>query len=288
MALLHKHAEQLRTVLESYTKQVLKYIADYPTQPAPRIIQYADLLELPSDDPFWSDGFFSDSNEAWAIDLTTQQGIRHLACMNRGNEEIRRLGWETRRAMRWVINRHNKLKTNIKLLFELSVDQQTMVDNLPELLRPLVGHPYVLANTSLSDRLQCIRSILHSAYIEIMDLQLGWDPLIVEVLRNTPPQNNDGNLQNDWQVQISHIHWLHRMGFFSGIPGDMYDGVLGGSERVPLEPPTPGNNEEDVEDEGNEEEDEEDGQQAYLEQMENVLSTTMLNDLIEGQEQGRD
>ncbi|EFP85189.2 uncharacterized protein PGTG_11358 [Puccinia graminis f. sp. tritici CRL 75-36-700-3] len=288
MALLHKHAEQLRTVLESYTQQVLKYIADYPTRPAPRIIQYADLLELPSDDPFWNDGFFSDSNEAWAIDLTTQQGIRHLACMNRGNEEIRRLGWETRRAMRWAINRHNKLKTNIKLLFELSVDQQTTVDNLPELLRPLVGHPYLLANTSLSDRLQCIRSILHSAYIEIMDLQLGWDPLIVEVLRNTPPQNDDGNLQNDWQVQISHIHWLHRMGFFSGIPGDMYDGVLAGVERVPLEPPNPGNNEEDVEDEGNEEEDEEDGQQAYLEQMENVLSTTMLNDLIEGQEQGRD
>ncbi|WAQ91297.1 hypothetical protein PtA15_14A179 [Puccinia triticina] len=38
MALLRKHAEQLHTVLDVYTKQVHRYVAAYPARPAPPII----------------------------------------------------------------------------------------------------------------------------------------------------------------------------------------------------------------------------------------------------------
>ncbi|EFP76611.2 uncharacterized protein PGTG_02072 [Puccinia graminis f. sp. tritici CRL 75-36-700-3] len=274
MALLQKHSAQLQTLLESYTKQVDRYVATYPLRPAPPYIGYDDLLELPSDHPFWNDGLFSEANDAWAIDQTTQHGIRHLACLNRGNEEVRRLGWETRRAMRWAIQHHKQLKSHIKLISGISEDQQESVEDLPEPLRPLVGHVYLLESDSVSIRLQQIRLILHSAYIKIINLQLAWDPLILEILQNTSPQNDDGEIGSTWNLQISHIHWLHRMGFFSGIPGDMCDEVLAGEEiLVPdILHPDPSDNASDDE--------EEDGQQDYLEQMENVLSNTMFSDLI--------
>ncbi|WAQ85892.1 hypothetical protein PtA15_6A521 [Puccinia triticina] len=248
MALLRKHAERLHTVLDVYTKQVNRYVAAYPAQPAPPII-----------------------------------GIRHLACLNRGKEEVRWLGWETRRAMRWASHRHNQLKTNIRLLSELSEDQQTS-DDLPENLRPLVAHSYLLDDDSMSIRLQRVRVLLHLAYIEMMDLQLEWDPLISEILKNTAPQNDDGEIETSWNLQMSHIHWLHDTDYFSGIPGDMHDLALAADKPLPdnLPPPLSAPNFPPPSSDPNDNEEEDDGQQDYLEQMENVLSATMFNDLIQG------
>ncbi|WAR56768.1 hypothetical protein PtB15_7B618 [Puccinia triticina] len=210
-------------------------------------------------------------------------GIRHLACLNRGKEEVRRLGWETRRAMRWASHRHNQLKTNIRLLSELSEDQQTS-DDLPENLRPLVAHSYLLDDDSMSIRLQRVRVLLHSAYIEMMDLQLEWDPLISEILKNTAPQNDNGEIETSWNLQMSHIHWLHDTDYFSGIPGDMHDLALAADKPLPdnLPPPLSAPNFPPPSSDPNDNEEEDDGQQDYLEQMENVLSATMFNDLIQG------
>ncbi|KAA1110446.1 hypothetical protein PGT21_021711 [Puccinia graminis f. sp. tritici] len=286
MALLRKHGEKLETVLASYTKQVDKYVATYPTRPNPPLIGYSELLELPSDDPFWNDGLFTEGNAAWAIDRKTQLGIRHLACLNRGQEELRRLGWETRRSMQWAINRNNKLKTMIRVVREQLSGEPNEIVELPELLRSIVGHADLQSNDSMANRLTCVRVILHAAVIKHMDLQLMWDPLISEILLNTLPQNNDDDIKSAWKNQLDHIHHLHRSRSFSGIPGDMDDATLTyiipeaeegeGESSVGInsqdQPQT-------VDDDQDFEED--DGQQPYLDEMESRLSVNMLNDLIQ-------
>ncbi|WAQ84791.1 hypothetical protein PtA15_5A364 [Puccinia triticina] len=286
MTLLRKHAEKLRVLLASYTKQVDKYIAAYPTRPAPPSIGYSKLLKLDSDDPFWNDGLFTEGNAPWAIDRTTQLGIRHLTCLKRGNEEIHCLGWETRRVMRWAIKHHKKLKLMISLVQELLSGDPDDAVELPESLRAIVGHAYIIANDSMINRLKRVRVLLHGAYIQIMDLQLAWDPLISKILSSTLPQNEDNNIYSSWEHQIKHIHQLHLSNCFSGIPGDMNDETLTSNwtemeeemltEQPSPNPPTPAEDDLDLE--------EEDGQQPYLEEMENQLLATMLQDLIQQDE----
>jgi hypothetical protein len=107
---LRKRAKNLRKVLNKYNKKAKSFARLNPEHPHPRQIEYADLMNLDAEDPFWNDGLFTNENEPWAVDSNTQNGIRYLAAMNRGTEEKRRLGWEVRRAMRWAIERHDSLR----------------------------------------------------------------------------------------------------------------------------------------------------------------------------------
>ncbi|WAR55412.1 hypothetical protein PtB15_6B153 [Puccinia triticina] len=91
---VRKQAKALHKVLNKYTKQVHTFIRLFPDRTHPRPLEYDELLNLKSEDPFWNNGLFTNENQPWAVDPTTQKGIRHLAALRRGEEEQRRLGWE--------------------------------------------------------------------------------------------------------------------------------------------------------------------------------------------------
>ncbi|PLW18435.1 hypothetical protein PCASD_06709 [Puccinia coronata f. sp. avenae] len=116
---LRKHADKIRTVLATYNDHVRAFTRACPNRPPPPQMEYTDLLNLQPDDPFWNDGTFTNANEAWAVDPLTQRGIRTLAYFKRAIEERRRLGWETRRSMRWAIDRHNQLKTSLTSILQM-------------------------------------------------------------------------------------------------------------------------------------------------------------------------
>ncbi|WAR60982.1 hypothetical protein PtB15_13B233 [Puccinia triticina] len=167
----------------------------------------------------------------------------------------------------------------------LSGDPDDAVE-LPDSLRAIVGHAYLIANGGMINSLKRVWVLFHGAYIQIMDLQLAWDPLISKILSITLPQDDDNNIHSSWEHQIKHILQLHLSNCFSGIPGDMNDETLKRNwtemeeemltEQPSPNPPTPAEDDLDLE--------EEDGQQPYLEEMENQLLATMLQDLIQQDE----
>ncbi|WAR57741.1 hypothetical protein PtB15_8B794 [Puccinia triticina] len=112
-------------------------------------MEYSELLSLQSDDTFWNDGTFTNANEPWATDEATKKGIRQLSYFKRSIEERRRLGWETRRAMRWVIERHQLLKTMLQTVLRLLRNPEALP--IPQDIQNLLEHAqnYVVVTDSM-------------------------------------------------------------------------------------------------------------------------------------------
>jgi hypothetical protein len=237
-------------------------------------MEYSDLLNLQSDDPFWNDGTFTNANEAWAIDPSTQRGIRTLAYFKRASEERRRLGWETRRSMRWAIDRHNQLKTTLASILQLL----RLINSpaIPHNLEHLIGNPNLNALRQVSEKLKAVLVVIHSAFINHLDIQMSWHPKITRVLLDTRSENNDSPILVPWNAQLSFIYQYIRMGLLSGIPGDIElgivieDGMLIDNIRAEERENVGVDNDEDFEDEDEQEEEE---------QMENIIGRNLMVDL---------
>ncbi|KAG0139429.1 hypothetical protein CROQUDRAFT_17404, partial [Cronartium quercuum f. sp. fusiforme G11] len=68
------------------------------------------------DNPFWSDGLFTNHNALWAMDPLTQNGMRELSYNQRAQEELSRIGWEFRRQMRWLVHSNKHLSHHLETL----------------------------------------------------------------------------------------------------------------------------------------------------------------------------
>ncbi|WAQ85531.1 hypothetical protein PtA15_6A159 [Puccinia triticina] len=168
---VRKQAKALHKVLNKYTKQVHTFIRLFPDRTHPRPLEYDELLNLKSEDPFWNNGLFTNENQPWAVDPTTQKGIRHLAALRRGEEEQRRLGWEVRRAMRWALGRHDKLSQLIEQMTTNSGDNHdwTTLAAHP-ILSTLVAHP-ILQSLPTTNKIRVARSLLQSELVKIFKFQ---------------------------------------------------------------------------------------------------------------------
>ncbi|PLW38044.1 hypothetical protein PCANC_14574 [Puccinia coronata f. sp. avenae] len=266
---LRKRANKLKTVLEAYNTQATEFAASNPNRPAPPTITHTNLLCLQADDTFWNNGLFTNANEPWAIDPHTQDGIRRLASHQRSAEEIRRLGWEARRLMRWATHYHTQ---HVALLAALN-DHITDPDrpaNIPPLLDSLVNHPFLVNHRSLDNKLKSCEVIVHAETIHLCTLQLDWNRDMHKVVADTPAQTDDETILELWNVQINRIKLSLAYGFLSGIPGDLTSNQIhvlngGAVEDVPFE-------DEDPEEEDKDEE-------TYLANIEDILAETMRADL---------
>ncbi|PLW37548.1 hypothetical protein PCASD_10249 [Puccinia coronata f. sp. avenae] len=266
---LRKRANKLKTVLEAYNTQATEFAASNPNRPAPPTITHTNLLRLQADDTFWNDGLFTNANKPWAIDPHTQDGIRRLASHQRSAEEIRRLGWEARRLMRWATHYHTQHVALLAALNDYITDPDRPA-NIPPLLDSLVNHPFLVNHRSLDDKLKSCEVIVHAETIHLCTLQLDWNRNIHKVVADTPAQTDDETILELWNVQINRIKLSLAYGFLSGIPGDLASNQIhvlngGAVEDVPFE------------DEDPEEEDED--EETYLANIEDILAETMRADL---------
>ncbi|EFP81539.1 uncharacterized protein PGTG_07788 [Puccinia graminis f. sp. tritici CRL 75-36-700-3] len=219
---LRKQAGSLRENLDNYNRLTHEFIASNPDRPAPPIISYPNLLELQPDDMFWNDGLFTNASEPWAVDPLTQRGIRRLACLQRGLEEVRRLGWEVRRTMRWATERHKKLAKLMRLLVRVPDNGSS----IPEELERLVGHSHLTNTMVMANRLHAAGVIVHSSLIQILSLQLEWHIKLPKVFVKTTSQLEDEPLLRDWNSQIDRIKQAIAYGLISGIPGDFSEALI--------------------------------------------------------------
>ncbi|KAH9809581.1 hypothetical protein DFH28DRAFT_1066091 [Melampsora americana] len=88
LAAIKTRAAKLRPALDTYNRNLTNFEAAFPNRAAPRHIDYQELLAIEADHAFWNDGLFTYDNQPWAIDGPTQVGMRALARLRRGNEEI--------------------------------------------------------------------------------------------------------------------------------------------------------------------------------------------------------
>ncbi|OAV93382.1 hypothetical protein PTTG_27325 [Puccinia triticina 1-1 BBBD Race 1] len=213
---VRKQAKALHKVLNKYTKQVHTFIRLFPDRTHPRPLEYDELLNLKSEDPFWNNGLFTNENQPWAVDPTTQKGIRHLAALRRGEEEQRRLGWEVRRAMRWALGRHDKLSQLIEQMTTNSGDNHdwTTLAAHP-ILSTLVAHP-ILQSLPATNKIRVARSLLQSELVKIFKFQTTLNQTCISVLDGTPQQLGDFNLCDCWSQQID----CAKSSIYSMIPGD--------------------------------------------------------------------
>ncbi|OAV97612.1 hypothetical protein, variant [Puccinia triticina 1-1 BBBD Race 1] len=221
---LRKHAEKMRSVLNLYNNHVRAYISACPDRPHPPEMEYSELLSLQSDDTFWNDGTFTNANEPWATDEATKKGIRQLSYFKRSIEERRRLGWETRRAMRWVIERHQLLKTMLQTVLRLLRNPEALP--IPQDIQNLLEHAQLVTLPSILDKLKVAKLVLHAAFIKILNIQMAWHPQITDVFNKTTRQPQDGDILQLWNSHMSFIYRFHRMGLLSGVPGDICEGVI--------------------------------------------------------------
>ncbi|EGG10921.1 uncharacterized protein MELLADRAFT_59877 [Melampsora larici-populina 98AG31] len=117
LASIRKHAAALGKAVDRYQERLNTFRQKFPNRLAyPPDIEYATLFQIAPDDPFWSEGLFTNHNEPWAIDPSTQYGMRQLSYLERSEEELRRIGWEVRREMRWIINTRTRISHLLQCL----------------------------------------------------------------------------------------------------------------------------------------------------------------------------
>ncbi|KAH9806904.1 hypothetical protein DFH28DRAFT_1010929, partial [Melampsora americana] len=195
---VRKHALALKGTLDTYLTQLANYRKVFPTNivPDPASIDYNQLLQLEADSPFWNDGFITHANEPWAIDPNTQHGMRQLAYYERSKEEIRRIGWEIRRSMRWAIQRH-KLLTAI--FQDLRKPEPTSDASKAFLSSPFLSSP---DPTTLLD---AVTVIVYNNLVEVLHLQEVWNPDLMKIFLKPDLQDGDAELLEEWQSQVTMI-----------------------------------------------------------------------------------
>ncbi|KAH9816301.1 hypothetical protein DFH28DRAFT_1161229, partial [Melampsora americana] len=212
---LRDQSAKLKTKLETYQKMVEAYATSSPNRIQPTSITYPELLKIDFDHPFWNDGLFTNGREPWAIDADTQHGMRQVAYYDRACEEVRRIGWEVRRVMRWSIQSHKSFYHHLHRLQthnNIEADAALIID------LPLTDHP-MLASLRTSGKISAAQIIINEKLVKIMNLQVDWNTGLLEVFKDTPPQDGDGQLRTDWCDQIKKIQHMYSRDLISWNPG---------------------------------------------------------------------
>ncbi|EGG01333.1 uncharacterized protein MELLADRAFT_67176 [Melampsora larici-populina 98AG31] len=164
---LRKRAAQLRKKVDTYRTRRAEYQAKYPAQQLPEDIDYNALNEIKADHPFWNDSIFTKLQDPWATDPKTRDGMRQLAYIDRAQEELRRLGWEVRRLMRWATSSHDRIWTCLQFLL-------CPTDSGFGPATPLISHP-ILSSLPPETQLIAASVILQNQYVKITNYQLLWN-----------------------------------------------------------------------------------------------------------------
>ncbi|EGF98639.1 uncharacterized protein MELLADRAFT_69173 [Melampsora larici-populina 98AG31] len=210
---LREAAAKLNTKLETYHRLLSTYLTTSPHRSQPTNITYLALLEIDFDHPFWNDGLFTNGREPWAIDDYTQHGMRQIAYHDRAIEEIRRLGWEVRRVMRWAINSHRSLSTHLHRL-----QSHVFAENEQPIDLPLINHP-ALNSLSGAGKISAARIIINQKLVRIFNLQAYWNTSLGEVIHCTPSQEGNTDLKVAWRNQFQKIQYMYSKDKISLNPG---------------------------------------------------------------------
>ncbi|KAH9806698.1 hypothetical protein DFH28DRAFT_1165121 [Melampsora americana] len=209
---IQKRTRTMKKYLNTYNVFAQSFQDQFPDHPTSPVIEYADLMDLEADDPFWNHGIFTHSNEPWAIDRGTQMGMRALARLQRGQEELRRLGWEVRRAMRWATDSHNHLWNVVHSLAHSP-------EASPAVIASFLRHN-ILQASSLRAKVTIAKGLLHNEFTRISELELRWHSNVLKVFMNTRAQVGDEALLDRWTSQIRRINQLRSNDFGSIKAGD--------------------------------------------------------------------
>ncbi|KAH9820745.1 hypothetical protein DFH28DRAFT_924004 [Melampsora americana] len=225
---IQRRTRTMKKSLMSYNRLAQDFREMYPNYPTSPVVEYSDLIQMEADDPFWNNGIFTHSEEPWAIDHKTQMGMRALARLQRGQEELRRLGWEVRRAMRWATHEHDRVWNILVALKEAGGNPSTLVETF--LNNPVANNPIDLIETFLNNpvlgslspvsRVGVVEGVLHNAFIKISGLEIQWDNKVMQVLRLTPAQDGDYDLMTLWKTHILRVGRLRSSGVGSTKAGD--------------------------------------------------------------------
>ncbi|KAH9812315.1 hypothetical protein DFH28DRAFT_1223442 [Melampsora americana] len=190
-----------------------QYQAKYPNQQLPEPIDYSELLLIKADHPFWNDSLFTKLQDPWATDPKTRDGMRQLAYLDQANEELRRLGWEVCRMMRWATTSHDRIRNCLNALLSPPVSEHNPAT-------PFISHS-ILSNLPPQARSTAAAVIVKNQYIKLTNLQLLWNEEVLEVFSQTRFQPGDEGLKEKWLSQIDHITTLWKDSKLSMIPGDV-------------------------------------------------------------------
>ncbi|OAW00012.1 hypothetical protein PTTG_25140 [Puccinia triticina 1-1 BBBD Race 1] len=264
---IQKRAKQLNKVLNKYNKRVRGFAQSFPDQPHPQEINYTQLMQLESKDSFWNNGLFTNQNEPWAVNPNTQKGIRILASLNCGLEEKRRIGWEVQRAMKWVIQEHNDLKS---LIAEFSGPIQPN-----KKFSVLTKHP-ILQLLTLERRILACKALVHSKFIRICHLQIIWNEHFLQVLADTTHQLDNKTIRSQWSFQMSTLALD-----VSQIPGDNDNLLAALEDRLPEPVPQERHPVDPVPQDDGENDDDDDtmDENTYLNDVEEMVHENMIEEL---------
>ncbi|KAH9807539.1 hypothetical protein DFH28DRAFT_914743 [Melampsora americana] len=187
MLAIERRTRTMKKTLTNYNRLASEFQRWHPDQPASPVIEYSDLIHMEADDPFWNN-------------------------VQRGHEELRRLGWEVRRSMRWATQEHECLWT---ILNHLKIDENPN----SELIQHFMTNE-ALQSLSIAGRIQVAKGLLHNAFVKMSRLALYWDSKAMQVMMRTPAQLGDLELMTLWKTQRNRIARLRSSGYGSIRHGD--------------------------------------------------------------------
>ncbi|KAH9808234.1 hypothetical protein DFH28DRAFT_910459 [Melampsora americana] len=193
MLAIEKRTRTMKKTLTNYNRLAREFQNRHPDQPASPAIEYSDLIHMEADNPFWNN-------------------------VQRGHEELRRLGWEVRRSMRWAVAEHERLWPILNHL-------KNNDDPGSELIQHFMNND-TLQSLSISGRIQVVKGLLHNLFVKMSRLALYWDSKAMQVMMKTPAQLGDLALMTLWKTQRNRIVRLRSSGYGSIRHGD-FDHLFG-------------------------------------------------------------
>ncbi|KAH9824283.1 hypothetical protein DFH28DRAFT_1078018 [Melampsora americana] len=180
----------MKRTLTNYNRLACVFQDQHPDHLASPEIEYSHLIRMEADDPFWNDARFQ-----------------------RCKEEIRRLGWEVRRAMRWATQAHDRVWDILNHLKVLDINQPN------ELIQNFLSNE-ALGSLSIDGKVDVAKGLVHNTFAKISTLSICWDVKAMAVMMKTPPQLGDLELMTLWKLQLYRIKHLRAAGFGSTRHGD--------------------------------------------------------------------
>ena len=110
----------LKKKWQAYVRRAKNYISEFLPEHVLATPDLDEVKRIRLEDGFWNMAQLMHPDEPWAVDPNVQKGIEAYLTLTHCQDELRRIGWGGRQAVKWAINWASQLD---QILIALSISK---------------------------------------------------------------------------------------------------------------------------------------------------------------------
>ncbi|KAI7942707.1 hypothetical protein MJO28_012734 [Puccinia striiformis f. sp. tritici] len=183
----------------SYNNRATAFNTEFSPQVEVGTPAFEEVKALGIDNLFWNVGRLDHPSEPWAVDPSTQEGIQAYLIVSHCQDELHRIAREARQAVKWAIDKSQKIEQLHELLQTVNHDTDVPTEQQQHL-------------RNIYNEFNCSKGVVQSVFGNMVKkhsrLWLSWDSHCIKLLSWSDKYINSNEpaevcLRDEWETIIT-------------------------------------------------------------------------------------